>query len=365
MKFGRLCSALIVSLLLCSVSGAERSGDLEGRMFYTKVNIWYEDPSYIPSTNYHQGGMIPAGTRVKIVDMGAGKIAFLDRATGLMTLVHVRRHSRLGFDEVFDRYFSSENIKTDGGPFQKLTDLERRNVLNGKIAPGMSKEAVIMAFGYPPSHRTPKLSADTWLYWLDRRKTMEVRFDSKGKVAGNRPDSDAGGEKEHKFKPVGKEYFTAVNIWYEEPENITSLNFHSGAIIPAGTKVKITVFDKDRIGFSTDKPGHCMINHSRRYTDVSLHELFWQYFTVADPREKKGSMAELSDTEKQGIQKGVILKGMSKKAVLAAYGYPPTRTTPVMDHHIWKYLDSRSRVRVVYFRNDKVFVVDPPLEDQR
>ena len=32
----------------------------------------------------------------------------------------------------------------------------------------MSDEIILMAYGYPPAHRTPSLEADEWVYWLNR-----------------------------------------------------------------------------------------------------------------------------------------------------------------------------------------------------
>ena len=38
----------------------------------------------------------------------------------------------------------------------------------------MSKDAVLMAYGYPPDHKTPKLEDDTWSYWLGRSGAQRV-----------------------------------------------------------------------------------------------------------------------------------------------------------------------------------------------
>jgi hypothetical protein len=64
----------------------------------------------------------------------------------------------------------------------RFTDQERRLILAGQVEAGMSKEAVILALGYPPSHKTPSLEGDAWTYWRNRFVTFVVEFEN-GKVA--------------------------------------------------------------------------------------------------------------------------------------------------------------------------------------
>jgi hypothetical protein len=44
--------------------------------YYTKTNIWYEDPGKILSTNYHRGAIIPFCTKVNIISQTKDKISF-------------------------------------------------------------------------------------------------------------------------------------------------------------------------------------------------------------------------------------------------------------------------------------------------
>jgi hypothetical protein len=45
----------------------------------------------------------------------------------------------------------------------------------------MSKDAVVMAYGYPPSHKIPTLDSNMWTYWRDRFRRVFVYFEN-GKV---------------------------------------------------------------------------------------------------------------------------------------------------------------------------------------
>ncbi len=53
----------------------------------------------------------------------------------------------------------------------------RKLIEEGTVEPGMTKDEVVMALGYPPAHRTPSLSASMWTYWANRWATFEVYFD--------------------------------------------------------------------------------------------------------------------------------------------------------------------------------------------
>jgi len=66
--------------------------------------------------------------------------------------------------------------------FSKFTALERTQIDNGTVAIGMSKDAVIVAIGYPPITETPNLDGNTWVYWSGRYNKFNVHFKD-GKVS--------------------------------------------------------------------------------------------------------------------------------------------------------------------------------------
>ncbi|MEW5802672.1 MAG: hypothetical protein AB1847_11290 [bacterium] len=186
-------TALVITLSLCFLgifSGCATSGrtDLagesnavstnpEGRTYYTKVNIWYEDPSRIFSTNYHKGNIIPVGTQVKIRSFRMDQIQFTDESEATVyTLIYMSKYSQVTMKELFDQYFSEGNVMAEGGEFTKFTKEEQDNIKMGTIAEGMCREAVLMAYGYPPKHRTPSLSNNMWTYWNNRFDTVVITF---------------------------------------------------------------------------------------------------------------------------------------------------------------------------------------------
>ncbi|MEW6379702.1 MAG: hypothetical protein AB1611_08835 [bacterium] len=157
------------------------SASPEGKPYFTKVNIWYEYKNEklnpIPSTNYHQGEMLPVGTKVTIKECSDKKILFADDSTNTVyTLVYIAKHGQMTPEEFFGHYFSEGNVMAEGGEFSKFTPEEQSNIKSGTLAEGMSKEAVLMAYGYPPKIKTPDISNDVWTFWKNRFDTTVVTF---------------------------------------------------------------------------------------------------------------------------------------------------------------------------------------------
>jgi hypothetical protein len=174
--------ARIWLLCLVLVSFASAGWSQEGGKYYTRTNIWYEHPEKIYSTNYHKGTILPVGTAVKIIDSGRRKIRFTTDSGTAFTIVHVTKHNPITLQALQDRIFSKDDPMARGGKFNKFTKKEQENIKAGTIALGMRKDAVIMAYGYPPDHKTPSLEGNTWTYWESRFRRVVVRFGSDNKV---------------------------------------------------------------------------------------------------------------------------------------------------------------------------------------
>src|SRR5574341_236401 len=195
----RMAFLFLASALFCTFT-TQAEEDVDGKTFYTTANIWYERPDLIESTNYHTGAILPVGTKVKIKEVNDGKspgsrnaldrdwemfIRFADDRDRTYKMIFLSRHAGPGMSvwDYFKQYFSENDPMAEGGSFNSLTADEQKSVKTGEIASGLSKKAVIMAYGYPPGHRTPSLDSDTWVYWVNRFKTRAVNF-SDDKVTG-------------------------------------------------------------------------------------------------------------------------------------------------------------------------------------
>ena len=64
---------------------------------------------------------------------------------------------------------------------------------------------------------------------------------------------------------------------------------------------------------------------------------------------KKVSLKGLSKLDRKGISNGKVYKGMSKKGVQMAFGYPASHRTPSLKDNTWTYWKDRHRTTVIVF----------------
>ena len=103
-------SAVILLAALASCRTAP-SIPYKGRMFYTKVNIWYNpmQKDQIMSTNYHMGEMLPAGTRVRVLSVSGSYIRFQDMKSGEQyRLRYIKVYVAAPMQEYFHRMFDDK-----------------------------------------------------------------------------------------------------------------------------------------------------------------------------------------------------------------------------------------------------------------
>ncbi|OQW99056.1 MAG: hypothetical protein BWK74_03080 [Desulfobacteraceae bacterium A6] len=165
---------MFVLALACSSLYAE---SFSGKTYYTRTNIWYENPNDILSTNYHRGTILPIGTKVSIHKLINRRIQFTPEGSAQMfTIINDKKTNTISIDELFNRYFSIEAVQTGVGDYYQTSEADRENINKGVITLGMSRKAVLMAYGYPPTHKTPLLTSDIWHYWYARLHKVTVFF---------------------------------------------------------------------------------------------------------------------------------------------------------------------------------------------
>ena len=145
-----------------------------GSALYTQVNIWYEKPMKILPL-FHKGVMIPAGTKVTLGDTNRKALVFT-REDGMRFRIYSYKYYQMHGDEMAALIFGKDNPMAKGGKFHKFTKMEREQIKRGKLKKGMSREAAIMAYGYPPTHVNPDVNADTWQLWENRWNRLIVYF---------------------------------------------------------------------------------------------------------------------------------------------------------------------------------------------
>jgi hypothetical protein len=179
--------ALLSVLLLAACGGNETTRSVDGAPddsatgdYYTAANIWYEHPMRIYSINYHVGTVLHVGTKCHVSSVSRKAIDFetTDGKEFRMLIPGHGHQSHTDMRELFKYYFSKKNEMGPGGKFEHFTKMEQQAVRGAVIMRGMRKEAVLMAYGYPPSDRTVSLDSNIWVYFHARFVTHAVDFEN-------------------------------------------------------------------------------------------------------------------------------------------------------------------------------------------
>lgn len=126
--------------------------------------------------------------------------------------------------------------------------------------------------------------------------------------------------------------------------------------IPPNSKLTITPWKRffKNYGFYYELPdgqrGVFEVHEKRLGISVDEYE---ELILSPQPVSLKG----FSAIDLKGIKKGKAYKGMTKKGVMTALGYPAAHETPSLDDNQWKYWRNRFRTVVVEF-NSKGRVVN-------
>ena len=150
---------------------------------YTCCNFHY-DRDWISDANWRYLPMIPAGAKIKVLDYGFNRASVeIDGKPMRIGHDYGRR------EESLQQFVQKLVVKSDPkGRIAKYPEKVRAAVKEGKVVPGMTREQVIIAVGYPPTHRTPSLDSSVWNLWASRTGRYEVHFNGKGtveKLVGN------------------------------------------------------------------------------------------------------------------------------------------------------------------------------------
>lgn len=181
---------LFLSFVCLMIAALAQPALAKDEVRYAKVNIHTQSKngktfkaSYANYTNPGAGHVvIPAGTEILVVDKSRKSFTFKFDG-GTKKVVYEFHEPRMGMslDEYIDKISSLKPVSLDG-----LSAQDRKGVDDGRAYPGMSREGVMIALGYPAAHRTPSLDATTWIYWTNRFGTVAVDFDADGLVSAVR-----------------------------------------------------------------------------------------------------------------------------------------------------------------------------------
>lgn len=142
------------------------------------TNLRADRRGVISSLNRWRGNsVVPACTPVRISRVTSREIRFVATQTGQQYRYIPYRGERLPIEAHVSRYFGGQCTDTSG-----LAQADQAGIQQGRPMPGMTRVGVLMAAGYPPTHRTPDLNGPVWVFWGD---AGEVSVQFNGDVVTN------------------------------------------------------------------------------------------------------------------------------------------------------------------------------------
>ena len=154
--------------------------------------------------------------------------------------------------------------------------------------------------------------------------------------------------------PEPKQFYTACNIWISP--KMHCINFKgSSNFIPAGTAITVLrgFYCEYGVCFKTAFTGnkkHTLRFTSRWHPGKTKKDYSDILFTTKD---FAALTQGLTSREIKAIKQGVIIEGMSKRAVLISYGMPPEHKTHLLSD-VWIYfLNRRHQKKICFDENEK------------
>lgn len=162
-----ICLVIFI-LMSCLADASEYSGD-----YYLKTNLFLKS-GVAYATNYLSADVIPIGSKVSVVELKRNLITFKYKGE-VIKFKRIRKHTRLRMSAIFDRYFSRSNV-LESVQYIRSSKVVKERINKCEVDVGMTKHEVLMALGYPPSHKTNIDTSDWWYYWRADGSRLMVFF---------------------------------------------------------------------------------------------------------------------------------------------------------------------------------------------
>lgn len=145
-----------------------------GEQYYMRHCLKYEAGKSWETTNYwtDKSILVPINSKVTLTSLGSKSMQIKIEKTGqVLTIENVQKYSQKEMAAIAKAMLTRTPV-----PIEKFDEKVAKNIRNGILALGMTKEQVVMTRGYPPGHKTPSLEIDSWTYWDNRFVTHALVF---------------------------------------------------------------------------------------------------------------------------------------------------------------------------------------------
>jgi hypothetical protein len=143
-------------------------------------NVRTDGKDWISDSNYleEKSAVLAVGTPLKHDGFGRQRVHV--RIDGKRFSLGNDYSRDLKLEDFARRWIVKEDPKAKIAGFPPAI---RAAILGFKVAPGMTREQVLMAVGYPMSSENPSLDANEWKFWLHSFSPYTVKFNAAGRVA--------------------------------------------------------------------------------------------------------------------------------------------------------------------------------------
>lgn len=153
----------------------KEAAPVEGEQYYMRHCLKYEVNKPWLTTNYWTDAsiLVPINAKVTLVSLKKGSMKIkIEKPEVTLVIENVKNYSQRDMDTIAKNMLTRTPV-----PIEKFDEKMAKNIRNGILALGMTKEQVIMTRGYPPGHKTPSLEIDSWTYWNNRFVTHLLVFE--------------------------------------------------------------------------------------------------------------------------------------------------------------------------------------------
>ena len=150
---------------------------------------------------------------------------------------------------------------------------------------------------------------------------------------------------------------TLTNLHPDQARSrLFAVNYQQDGLIPVCTPVALLERTSERLLFSVQATGRQYeYYHHEKAAAEPFPEHLTHYFGTECPRAE---LAALPTIDRQGIETGKPLVGMSKRGVELALGYPPRHVTPSLDADRWVYWTNRFNRIALLFHDGRVSAIE-------
>jgi hypothetical protein len=145
-----------------------------GEQYYMRHCLRYEAGKPWETTNYWTdiSSLVPINAKVTLTSLGSKSMQIrIEKTNQVLTIENKEKYSQKDMATIAKNMLTRQPV-----PIEKFDEKTAKNIANGVLALGMTKEQVVMTRGYPPGHKTPSLDIDRWTYWSSRVVTHALVF---------------------------------------------------------------------------------------------------------------------------------------------------------------------------------------------